>query len=96
MAVDASKVRARYIAGMQTAAQKVLELNNILDNLTALHTGAALATTFVDAEIQADVTTQHMDAAFVATVTTNLGTVRTAISNAIAQNLFKAIGKPVG
>lgn len=93
---DLARVRSRYVAGMQHAARAALELNNTLDNLNSLHNGAGLAGTFSDPELAADATSAHLAAADVAQVTADLSAIRAAITNAMTQRLFKALGKPLG
>jgi hypothetical protein len=95
MAVSLVEVRKKYVAGLQNAAQKVLELNRLLDELDTLYVGAGLSGTFQDAELEADVTTKHLAQGDIGTYTANLDTVNTAMSTAILRNLAKAVGKPI-
>lgn len=92
---DLTKVRSEYVAGMQHAASLVLQLNNALDNLSALYQGAGLSGTFLDAELLEDVTSKHLAAADIGTFTANLNTIRSAVTTNITQNMSKAVGKPV-
>lgn len=92
---DASKVRSAYVSGLQSIAQTIIDACSKMDELSALYLGAGLSGTFQDAELLADQTAQHMTAADVGTYTTNLNTIRSAITDPILQNLAKAVGRPV-
>lgn len=92
MPVDPSFVRLNYVLKAQAVAKKVIELQSALDQLAALFAGASLTGTFVDAELWASNPTKHLDATFVGTATANLGTVRTAMSATILNNLSKLVG----
>lgn len=92
---DLAKVRSEYVAGLQAASQKLVELSAIIDGLADLYVGSALSGTFTDQELLADVTSKHMDAAFISTITGNLATVKAAITNTFRQNAAKCVGKRV-
>lgn len=95
MPVDLSYVRANYVSGLQDAAKDALKLKAKLDALTNLYLGNVLAGTFTDAELAASNPTKHLAAADIATITTALASINTAItgtSNATANTLGKAVG----
>ncbi len=92
MAADPSGVRSRYIAGLQTAAKLIIQLQGAINNLSTMYQGNTLAGSFVDAELAADVTTKHLIATDIATMTGQLNTVNGAITTNIAQSMAKATG----
>lgn len=93
---DLKKVRAAYVAGLQDVAADIGKLAGKVDRLGDLFNGAALTGTFDDAELLADVTSQHLTAAEIATFTANGATVRAAITTTIQRNMAKCVGKPAG
>lgn len=92
MAVDASTVRQTYTIALQDAANDVLNLVSKLNELNTFYLGAGLSGTFTDGEVQAYNATKHLTAVDIGTYTTNLGTITTAITTAIQQNMAKCKG----
>jgi hypothetical protein len=95
MPVDASTVRQNYVIGLQAAAKLAIQFNNVMRNLSNLYNGASLSGTFADNELSSSAGTKHLSADDVGTLTFNLSTIQTAMSDPIMQNLAKAVGSPV-
>ena len=95
MAADLSAVRANYVSGLQNVATLMIRLNRAMAELSALYNGGGLSGTFTDEELAAITSTKQLLAADIGTYTTNLGTVQTAMSSAILQNMAKCVGSPV-
>lgn len=94
MAASYVQTRAAYVTGLQNVAKLMLQLNDAMNNIGSLYSGAGLSGQFVDAELAANTSTCQMVAADVGTFTSNLGTVQTAMSSAILQNMAKCLGSP--
>lgn len=94
MAASYVQSRAAYVTGLQNVAKLLLQLNDQMNNIASLYTGAGLSGGFVDAELAANTSTCQMVAADIGTYTSNLTTVQTAMSAAILQNMAKCLGSP--
>lgn len=95
MAADTSYERQQYIFALQSAAKATQALNNQYTNLLNLYNGGGLSGTFLDADLAANNTTKQMLAADVATFTSNIQTIQTAMSSAIIQNMAKCVGASI-
>jgi hypothetical protein len=93
MAVDQTDVRANYMRQLMILAAEVQKIALNIDNLANLYTGSGLSGTFVAGDMINQF--KHMDPAAVGTYTTNLQTVRAAITTAIEQNMAACAGQSV-